>query len=65
MKNNIDVADRLADISDEIKGYSEILFMMYEAEYRTGSHANALLALSKTMERYSRKIEEAVKAIKV
>lgn len=59
MEQNIDNADRLAAISEELMGMAQILFIMYENEI-SDIH---LLTLSKTVERYSKELSEIERII--
>ena len=59
MENRIDVADRLAAISEELMGAAQILFIMYENDLS----AVHLMMLSKTVERYSKEISEIEKEL--
>ena len=65
MNEMLDIADRINGIADELSGFSDILFFIYEKESISGSResANAFITLSKMMERYSNELKDILNEI--
>ena len=59
----LEMADRLNEIADELKGMAKILWVMYECVIGTGSEANHLLVLARLTERYCQDIRDISKQI--
>ena len=63
VKSNLEIADRLHSISDEIIGVSRILLIMYENEIKNGDTAEHFLTLKNTVEGYGKEIREIAKEL--
>ena len=55
---NIEIADRLDALAEEIQGLSEILSIMRESADLQGTSSAYLLTLGKVTEHYSRELRE-------
>lgn len=58
MGNNIELADRLDAVSEELTGIAQILFIMYEKEFAQEASALHLLTLSKIVEGYGKQVSD-------
>ena len=63
IKSNLEIADRLHALSDEIIGASRILMIMYENEVKNGDTAEHFLTLKNTVEGYGKEIREIAKEL--
>ena len=59
----VDIADRLNEISADLKGVAEILFILREYEAAGSGGAERLLTLRNAVERHSQELSEIAKAI--
>lgn len=62
--SNIEIADRLDALAEEIQGLSEILSIMREGADLQGTSSAYLLMLGKVTERYSRELREISSLVK-
>lgn len=61
---NIEIADRLDALAEEVQGLSEILSIMRESADLQGTSSAYLLTLGKVTERYSWELREISNAVK-